>query len=377
MASIYIHIPFCESRCAYCAFYSSTYRGNKEEYLATLCRELEQRRDYLSGAAVRTIYFGGGTPSQLSVDEFRLVLKALSRLHPLSSVEEFTVEVNPDDVSQEYIAQLAGLGVNRISMGVQSFDDGDLRLMGRRHTVEQVYSAVEAIRSAGIRNLSIDLIYGLPGSSLKGWQNNVARAIALDVEHISAYSLTYEEGARLTRMAQTGKVSPVEDDLCAEMFTLLRSELRKAGFLQYEISNFAKSGRESKHNSSYWDGTPYLGVGASAHSYNGASRQWNVANSRLYIEKLSSGGEEYYEQEILDLPTRYNDFVLTTLRTMRGMDLALLEREFSPQLHSYCLEAAAKHLSAGLLTNDEGFLRLTESGIFVSDGIMADLMWVE
>lgn len=377
MASIYIHIPFCESRCAYCAFYSSTYRGNKDGYLSALCRELELRRDYLSGASIRTLYFGGGTPSLLSVEDYSLLIDCLNRFYDLSSLEEFTVEVNPDDVTQEYMRQLAAMGVNRISMGVQSFHDEDLRVMGRRHSVKQVYQAVEAIRRAGIENISIDLIYGLLGQTLNAWRDNVSKAVALDVQHISAYSLTYEEGSKLSRLARSGAIQPVEEDECAEMFALLRSDLQKAGFAQYEISNFAKEGKESKHNSSYWDGTPYLGVGASAHSFNGLSRQWNVANSRIYIDKMMHGVDGYYELEDLDLETRYNDFVLTTLRTMKGMELNLLKSRFTTKLYDYCLSNALKYIKEGLLVQENGFLRLSESGIFVSDGIMSDLMWVE
>lgn len=347
------------------------------DYLSALCRELELRCDYLSGAPIRTLYFGGGTPSLLSADDFRMVLDAVKRHYSLDLLEEFTVEVNPDDVTPSYLRQLAALGVNRISMGVQSFHEGDLRLMGRRHTVAQVYAAIEAIRSAGIGNVSIDLIYGLPGQTLEAWRDNVARAVALGVEHISAYSLTYEEGSRLSRMAQAGEVRPVGEEDCAEMFSVLRSDLSEAGFVQYEISNFAKAGMESKHNSSYWDGTPYLGVGASAHSYNGFSRQWNVADSSRYIEKIERGADDYFEVENLDLATRYNDFVLTTLRTMRGMDLDLLRKEFSDELYGYCLKSADKYLSEGLLMKEDGFMRLTESGLFVSDGIMSDLMWVD
>lgn len=377
MASIYVHIPFCESRCAYCAFYSSTYRGNKGAYLSALCKELELRRDYLSGAPIRTLYFGGGTPSLLSAEEFSQVLSCISRFYDISSVEEFTVEVNPDDVTHDYMLSLRALGVNRISMGVQSFLAADLQVMGRRHSVEQVYAAVEAIRGAGIENLSIDLIYGLPGQTLNAWADNVAKAVALEPQHISAYSLTYEEGSKLARLAQSGTVRPVDEDSCAEMFSLLRTELSKAGYQQYEISNFSKLGKESKHNSSYWDGTPYLGVGASAHSYDGLSRQWNIANSRLYIEKMQQGADDYFELEELDLETRYNDFVLTTLRTMKGLDLSRLKELYSTRLFDYCMENASKALSEGLLVEENGFLRLTEEGLFISDNVMADLMWVE
>jgi len=377
MASLYIHIPFCESRCAYCAFYSSTYRGNKADYLSALCRELELRRNYLSGAPIRTLYFGGGTPSLLSVEEFSLLMESLRRYYDLSSLEEFTVEVNPDDVTHDFVAGIAALGVNRISMGVQSFHDEDLRLMGRRHSVAQVYSAVEAIRGAGIENVSIDLIYGLPGQTMEAWRENLSKAVALDVQHLSAYSLTYEEGSKLSRLAKRGEVHPVGEEDCADMFALLRAELAQAGFYQYEISNFAKPGMESKHNSSYWDGTPYLGVGASAHSYDGTSRQWNIANTRLYIAKLQQGADDYYEVEQLDLETRYNDFVLTSLRTRKGMDLALLEEGYTRRLYDYCLKNASKYISEGLLIREDGFLRLSESGLFVSDGVMSDLMWVE
>ena len=376
MSGLYIHIPYCASRCAYCAFYSSTYEGNREEYVSALCREMELRKSYLKGEPIRTIYFGGGTPSQLSIAELDAILRHVYASFDCSSVEELTVEVNPDDVTDEYVRGLRSLSVNRISIGVQSFRDEELMLIHRRHSAQQAVEAVACVKRNGIENISIDLMYGLPGQTLESWKESLKRAVGLDVPHVSAYSLTYEEGTRLSRLVADGDINPVDEDACAEMFSLLRDELSSAGYVQYEISNFSKPGMESKHNSSYWNGTTYAGFGASAHSYDGVSRQWNVSNTRVYIKKTLSGECDFFEVERLNLATRYNDFVLTSLRTREGMNLAILKSAFGLPLYDYCLRNAEQFIANGSLLCDSNSLRLSEKGVFISDGIMSELMKV-
>ncbi len=376
LSALYIHIPYCASRCGYCAFYSSTFEGNRKDYIEALCREMDLRKEYLKGESVRTIYLGGGTPSQLTIGELEAILNHARSVFDCSSVEELTVEVNPDDVTDEYVQGLRSLSVNRVSIGIQSFHDDELKTINRRHSAAQAIEAVACIKRNGITNVSIDLMYGLPGQTLDLWRDNLQQTIQMEVPHVSAYSLTYEEGTRLTRLVSGGELKPVDEDTCADMFSLLREQLSAAGYVQYEISNFAKPGMESKHNSSYWNETLYIGLGASAHSFKRDSRQWNISNTRVYIEKVLSGANDFFEVEHLDLDTRYNDYVMTTLRTRKGMDLAHLKSAFGETLYSYCMENAKSFLSNGLLEIEADTLRLTEKGIFVSDGIMSELMKV-
>ena len=375
MAGIYIHIPFCKTRCVYCDFYSTTRGDLKQRYIDALCEELTMRRDYLQGETVRTVYFGGGTPSQLEEEDFRHVFDTLSDIYGLDACEEITLEANPDDLTEDYMAMLRRLPFNRISMGIQTFDDATLRLLNRRHDARQAIEAVGRCRRHGFRNISIDLIYGLPGETDERWERDLRQAVALDVEHISAYHLTYEEGTPLHQMLQAHRVNEVDEDSSVRFFTTLMDSLSAAGYEHYEISNFCLPGYHSRHNSSYWTGKKYLGCGPSAHSYNGTSRQWNVASLDGYIKGMEKG-EEISEKEELDLYSRYNDFVLTSIRTCRGMPLDKLKTDFGETLCNYCLRMAHTHLTQGTLEIKGNTLKLTEKGIFISDGIMSDLMWV-
>ncbi|MCQ2192785.1 MAG: radical SAM family heme chaperone HemW [Paludibacteraceae bacterium] len=375
MAGLYIHIPLCESRCAYCDFYSSTDRSIAHALVNGLCQEMELRRSYLKGEAIRTIYLGGGTPSVLPVAEMKRLFDKATELFELN-LDEVTVECNPDDVTPEYALALSELPVNRVSMGVQSFNDADLKAINRRHTSQQALLAVDNLRNAGIDNISIDLIYGLPNQTEEGWMHNLQVATSLGVQHISAYSLTYEEGTLLYRQMEQGKVTPVSEELSLLFYQMLCQTLEEHGFEHYEISNFSLPGLAAKHNSSYWDGTPYLGLGPSAHSFNGESRQWNVADTKAYLKGIAVG-ELNAEVETLTPAEAYNDRVLTSLRTSKGLDLQRLKSDF-PQFYDFCLKSAATSLRAGHLelVDDGRTLKLTKDGIFVSDAVFVDLMRV-
>lgn len=374
MAGIYLHIPFCKTRCVYCDFCSTTRLELKQRYVRALCRELEERSSYLGGEPVRTVYLGGGTPSLLDEDDFRRLFRTLDTVYGLQQAEEITLEANPDDLNDNYTSMLASLPFNRISIGIQTFDPPTLRLLNRRHSARQAIEAVERCRRAGFGNISIDLIYGLPGETDSRWQQDLQQALALDVEHISAYHLTYEEGTRLYRMLQDRRVSEVDEDSSLRFFGTLMDTLAAAGYVHYEISNFCKPGRHSRHNTAYWQGIPYLGCGPSAHSFDTRSRQWNDASPLRYIQGMEQGQRPFQTEQLDDI-TRYNEFVMTRLRTRRGIPLPELERLFGPRLYHYCLHNAAPHLAARQLQNCDGHLCLTRQGIFVSDGIISDLFF--
>ncbi len=376
MAAIYLHIPFCKTRCIYCDFCSTTRTELKERYMDALCKELEMRRDYLNGETVRTVYLGGGTPSLLNATDFRRLFQTLDAVFGLQAAEEITLEVNPDDISEAYADMLGALPFNRISMGIQTFDDTTLKLLNRRHNARQAMEAVRRLRHAGFRNLSIDLIYGLPGETDDRWKRDLEQAIALDVEHISAYHLTYEEGTPLYRMLQEHRLNEVDEDSSLRFFNMLMDSLASAGYVHYEISNFCKPGLHSRHNSSYWQGIPYLGCGPSAHSFDIRSRQWNDADPERYIDAMEQGICPFHTEQ-LDNTTRYNEYVMTRLRTCQGACMAEVIRLFGNALHRYLQQNATPHLQAGRLQEENGYLRLTRQGIFVSDDIISDLMYVE
>lgn len=375
MAGLYVHIPFCESRCYYCDFYSSTFKGNREALLSAIQKELMDRKAYLKNEPVRTLYFGGGTPSQLTIEELDKLLQTIFRQYDCQ-IEELTLEANPEDLSRDYLTALKQLGVNRLSIGIQSFDDADLKRMNRRHTAQTAIDMVQLAQQVGFDNISIDLIYGLPDQTLEGWERNLQQAITLNVQHISAYSLTFEEGSMLTKMKARGEVKEVDEEVSLKMFQTLRKVLSAAGYLPYEISNFSRVGYESKHNSSYWNYVPYLGVGPSAHSFDGTSRRWNVANSRLYIQSLQEGNP-YYEMETLDESTRYNEYVMTSLRKSVGIRKEMVRDLFGDSYYAYFRKMTEPFLSDGNLRENQDNIYLSENGIFISDYIIESLLWVE
>ena len=375
MAGIYIHIPFCKRRCIYCDFFSTTQSEKKSAYVRAVCRELEMRKDYLEGEDIETIYLGGGTPSQLFREELEEIFNHIYKVYPVREDAEITLEANPDDLTPEYVAMLRQLPINRISMGIQTFQEETLNLLHRRHTATQAIEAFRRCREAGFQNISIDLMYGLPGETLETWKEDLQQAIALRPEHISAYHLIYEEDTVLWKLREQHQVEEADEDLSVSLFSTLIEQLSEAGYQHYEISNFCLPGLHSRHNSSYWTGKKYLGCGPSAHSFNGVSRQWNVASLDDYLKGVE-GGQLDYEVEELDLYTRYNDFVLTSIRTCWGMPLSTLRSDFGEEFYRYCLRMAKPHLDQGVLEKSEDVLKLTRKGIFVSDGIMSDLMWV-
>lgn len=376
MAGIYIHIPFCKQRCNYCAFYSSTLYNIKEEYADAVCKELIMRKEYIKGEEINTIYFGGGTPSTLPTTLLQKICDTIYKNYYVCSNAEVTIECNPDDLTEEFLAVLRQLPFNRISMGVQSFSDRQLKRLGRRHNAEKARRAVGNARAAGYKNISIDLMFALPGSTIEEWEESINEAISLNPEHISAYNLMYEEDTPLHRALQRGDFEELSEEENVEQFRMLIKRMKEAGYCHYEISNFAKPGYESRHNSSYWNDTAYIGCGAAAHSYNGDSREWNISDIKEYIKGIESNNRNY-EIEHLTEEERYNDAILTRLRTSDGIPLAWIKNKFSQRLNSYMLNAAKKHIEYGNIKKTDETLSLTEKGIFISDAVIRDLIYVE
>lgn len=372
--NLYLHIPFCASRCSYCDFYTQVGGRWRRDFLTALLGELRLRRDELpEGEHVEHIYLGGGTPSLLTIEELRQIFSLISELYACSYEGEITIECNPDDVTEAYAEGLASLPINRVSMGVQSFDADDLTFLNRRHSAQQVHSAIHALRQCDITNLSLDLIYGLPRQTEAKWRANIKEFLSLGVPHLSAYHLIYEEGTALTRLVERGKVKPVDEEASLLFFQILIDELRAAGYEHYEISNFALPGLHARHNTGYWQGVPYLGFGPSAHSFDGRrTRSYNVPSLKTYTTELLSGRRSYEEEHLSDEELQH-EYVMTRLRTQWGISLEEYQELFGGKAPEALLHDARPHLEAGKLTNLSGVLRLTPSGVFVSDGIIADL----
>lgn len=375
MAGIYIHIPFCKSRCIYCDFFTSTNESEMDTYVQALCKEIVLRKEELANDFVKTIYFGGGTPSRLNKNHFLQIFETVTANYNLSNEMEITIEANPDDLSHKYVDMLRELPFNRISIGIQSFDDQELKFLSRRHDSNGAIEAVRYCQEKGFNNISIDLMYGLPNQTLTIWKRNLQQAIDLNIQHISAYHLIYEEKTRLYSLLQAGKVNPVDDDCSLEMFGTLIDTLTRAGFEHYEISAFAKQGFISQHNSSYWTGLKYLGLGPSAHSFDGEHRWWNVSSLPKYITGINNSNPNI-EKEDIDLTTKYNEYIITGLRTAWGIDLDVLKTNFGDELYAYFLQNAQRYFNLNYLKKEETTITLTKKGIFISDGIMSDLMKV-
>lgn len=375
MSGIYVHIPFCKSRCVYCGFYSTTLVDMRRDYVRALCREAELRRGYIGGPFT-SVYIGGGTPSVLGADVLARLLAYIYKVFDIDGQAEITVECNPDDVTPDFARALAGTPVNRVSMGVQTFSDARLRFLRRRHGSADIPVAVDNLRNAGISNVSIDLMFGFPGETTDEWRYDITRAIGLGVEHISAYSLMYEEGTPLYAMLEQGRVSEISDELSLAMYDELVDRLAASGYEHYEISNFARPGFRSRHNSSYWRQEPYIGLGAAAHSFDLRSRQWNVADIARYIDGVSQGRVPM-EREELDARTTFNDIVTTALRTREGISLDALALRLGSSYRDTLLSEASHYIADGLLALTGGRLHLTRRGIYVSDMIMADLVIVD
>lgn len=374
MAGIYIHIPFCKQKCTYCDFhFSTTFHSYRSRMIGTILKEIELRKDYLNKASIETIYFGGGTPSILTIEELEQILSAIHSNYDTSNLAEVTLEANPDDITTNQVQEWKEIGVNRLSIGLQSFKESDLEWMNRAHNVEESYTCIKSAIEGGITNLTVDLMYGLPDLSNEEWKNHIQTVVDMGVQHVSAYCLTIEEGTVLDKFVENGKIVPPTDDLQAEQFLLLVDTLEQNGIMQYEISNFGKEGFESKHNSNYWKGTHYLGIGPSAHSFDGKSRSWNVANNQKYMQQIEAG-EDWNETEILSKNDLFNELILTGLRTVDGVDLAHInsilpiESTTNNQIEQYCAE--------GLMEKVTNKIRLTKVGRLQADRIAADMFRV-
>ncbi len=373
MQGLYIHIPFCQRRCIYCGFYSTTMLSLRQRYVEALCEEMRLRR----GGRIQTIYLGGGTPSQLSPEMLSLLFAAIDDSYEVDWRQaEITMECNPDDITPSYADMLGSLPVNRVSMGVQSFSDQRLRFLHRRHNATQAREAVSLLRRAGFSNISIDLMFGFPSETMREWEEDIGAALSLDVEHLSAYSLMVEEGTPLHQMVESHQVEEIDEETYILMYETLVGRLSKAGYEHYEISNFARPGFRSRHNSSYWNNTPYIGIGAAAHSYDGTSRQSNIDDVSSYITSIAHGNIPM-EREILSTTDHYNDMITTALRTSEGIDLSEVSSRFGPSYLDYLLENARGAIRNRQLIMEQEHLHLTLSGIAVSDMVASDLIMLE
>lgn len=371
MAGLYIHIPFCTSRCIYCGFYSTTLHNLHEAYINALAHEMTLRRSYLH-EDIHTIYIGGGTPSLLTEEQLCRIFDFIDH----DKATEITIECNPDDITKEYADMISRLPVSRVSLGAQTFCEERLMFIRRRHKSQDIGNAVNRLRDAGITNISIDLMFGFPDETMEEWQNDISKAIALNVEHLSAYCLMFEAGTPLYHMLRQGKVKEIDEELSTAMYGELIDSLKDAGYEHYEISNFARPGYQSLHNSNYWTGIPYIGIGAAAHSFDIESRQWNINDVNKYINAIERG-EIPMEREVLDRDTQYNDTVMLSLRTHKGIDLTAISHHFGDKYLSACLCAAKRYIDNRLLEHtSDNHLRLTRRGILVSDMIMSDMMRV-
>ncbi len=373
MAGVYVHIPFCKRKCIYCDFYSIASSRLSDRYVKAVGMEAQLRGQEIAGMPVKTLYIGGGTPSVLSFEQLSVLIEGLRAAIDLSHVEEFTVEVNPDDVTHEFAEQLLKLGVNRVSMGVQSLVDEELVFLNRRHDAEEAMKAYCDLQSAGFNNISIDLIYGIPGQTLDTWKYTLEKALSLQAKHVSCYNLSYEEGTMLHKLRETGRVMECDDNTCVEMYDMLVDMLDGAGYEHYEISNFAMPGFYSRHNSGYWDKTPYLGLGASAHSYDGNMRRYNPDNVKLYVESLENDVVVCVgEQESVD--EKYDEDVMLRLRTSRGIDSEWIKSIYGKAYSDYFVNAIRSFVDSGLVIKDGSRYRLSRNGVMLSDMIMRELM---
>ncbi|MGZ4035762.1 MAG: radical SAM family heme chaperone HemW [Bacteroidia bacterium] len=382
MAGIYIHIPFCKQACNYCDFHFSTSLKNKDAFLKALLKEIEIQKNYFdldqnfkSQSVISTVYFGGGTPSLLTQKELMSIFNVLNEYFNIAADAEITLEANPDDLTPQKISELKQTPINRLSIGIQSFYDEDMKFMNRAHDSKDALNAVKFAQDNGFENITIDLIYGIPTLTHHKWRNNLQIAFALSVKHISAYCLTVEPKTALAHQIKSGLIKNIDEQHSSEQFEILLEAMHANDFVQYEISNFCKDGFYSKHNSNYWLKENYLGLGPSAHSFNGTSRQWNISNNALYIRSLEEG-ELNFEKEVLTTGQRYNEYILTSLRTIWGTDLNYIEQQFGKDYYNYCLNEAEKYIRSENMLNEENKLFLTDKGKLLADKISSDLFFI-
>lgn len=376
MPGIYIHIPFCKRACHYCDFHFTTSLKHRGEVLESLRQEIFLRKEYLNGAPVDTIYFGGGTPSLLSRKELNLLLEAIQKVHPVVPGCEITLEANPDDLDRAKVRDLRKTGVNRLSIGVQSFFDEDLQWMNRAHTGAEALESVKRVQDAGFENLTADLIYGFPLLTDQKWLQNISTFTRLGIPHLSCYNLTVEEGTALAAFIRSGKQQKPSDEQGARQFRILMDAMEEAGFLHYEISNFCREGHYSRHNTAYWQEKAYLGIGPAAHSYNGRQRSWNIRNNFRYMEGIIRK-EPACETERLSTNDRINERIMTELRTMWGLNLSKIAGDFGPDTLAALRSSAARYIQSGWIESDERHFRLSREGKLYADKIAADLFFLD
>jgi oxygen-independent coproporphyrinogen-3 oxidase len=372
MAGIYIHIPFCKKACHYCDFHFSTSPVHKDQMVRALRSELILKKDYVGTEQIETIYFGGGTPSVLSADELGMLIHEITEYYPVSASPEITLEANPDDLSPQKVKELRQIPVNRFSLGIQSFFEEDLKWMNRAHNAAEAHGSIKRVQDAGFENITADLIYGFPLLSDEKWEYNVRQLIELQIPHISSYAMTVEPATALAAHIKQGVQKPMNESQSASQFMMLMEELAVAGFEHYEISNFAKPGWHSKHNSNYWEGISYIGIGPSAHSYNGESRQWNVSNNMKYISALE-GNKIPFEIEHLTMANRINEYIMTSLRTSKGMDLDLISQRFHNDYNSQILESLDPFFEKEWVIINDRKVTLSKQGKLFADHIASEL----
>ncbi|MDG2431050.1 radical SAM family heme chaperone HemW [Flavobacterium sp.] len=374
MSGIYIHIPFCKQACHYCDFHFSTSMNKKEDMVLALAKEIRLRKSESADENVETIYFGGGTPSVLTSAEIDFLIAEVYENYTVIANPEITLEANPDDLSTERILELSKSKVNRLSIGIQSFFEDDLQMMNRAHNSAEAQKCLtEATKY--FDNISIDLIYGVPGMSNEKWRNNIETALSFGIPHISSYALTVEPKTALKKLIQTGKVAEPNDEVAQEHFMILVETLEANGFIHYELSNFGKENYFSKNNSAYWLGKKYIGIGPSAHSYDGVSRSWNIANNAMYLKAITADALPN-EKEVLSEADRYNEYIMTGLRTIWGVSLNRIQSEFGQSYLDYLLKQTDKFLKDGLLSIENDILKPTKKGKFLTDGIASDLFYL-
>jgi oxygen-independent coproporphyrinogen-3 oxidase len=376
MAGIYVHIPYCKKACHYCNFHFSVSLKTTNDFIAALLKEIELQKKFLGQEVISTIYFGGGTPSLLKKEDLVQILQQLYSSFPIAADPEITLEANPDDISTQKLSEWKAAGINRLSIGIQSFFEEDLRWMNRAHNALQAKDCIALALQAGFGNYSIDLIYGTPGLTDEKWKENVQFALELGIPHLSCYALTVEPGTALQKMIALHKKEEVDPEKQARHFLLLMDWLQQAGYEHYEISNFALPGYQSRHNSAYWGGEKYLGLGPSAHSFNGSSRQWNIANNARYIQSLALD-QVPFEEEILTTTQRLNEYIMTSLRTQQGLNLVHIEEQFGKKISAALQRNSHKFIATEKLWLNESRLQLTREGKLFADGIAADLFFLE
>ncbi|MEE4214726.1 MAG: radical SAM family heme chaperone HemW [Bacteroidales bacterium] len=373
MAGIYIHIPFCKKKCHYCDFYKTLDTGMAENFIRALVKEMILQKDYLENKKVKTIYLGGGTPSVLTAAQVREILEKLGAAFDIAEDAEITMEVNPDDISRVYARDLKQAGINRISLGIQSWNNDILAFLNRRHTADEAEQALKDIMASGIDNISVDLIYGIPGLQTGQWKDELQKTVNLDIKHISAYHLTVEEDTMLGKMKKSGNFKEISEEESEKQFNMLIDICRKNAFVQYEISNFCKDEWYSVHNTNYWKQEAYLGLGPSAHSYDGESRQWNVADLQAYLRSIEKDTVPF-TVEVLTQKDKYNEYIMTSLRTMWGINIDMVEEKINKESRDYLNNLATRFVKYGMMTRKGNQLMLTDQGRMISDNIISELM---